>query len=521
MISDDKKTILVIDDDITIRKVISHHLKSNKYSVLEASGPEEATTTLKNQNVDLVLCDVTMGEIDGFTFCEQVRENENHRLLPFVFVTAKNTAEDKLRALEAGGDDLITKPFDVNDLLLKVRALLRKSDIYNVYGVKKNIKESFETHKVKILLVDDDESMSLLFKYNLERAGFDCVAAFNVPDAINILKSDIPDIIISDIMMPKIDGFAFRRMLLERDEFRSIPFIFLTAKGEEEDILEGYELGITDYVVKTAGPKVVVAKVSAIIKSLDKERQKVVNELQEAANSLRVKVVPDSLPTFGNYKINHWHVPYHGIPGGDFLDYYQLDEDHLAIILGDVMGKKWGAWYFAFAYAGYIRSALRSVLQNFEEFSPAKILEKVNATVYKDAKVSEVFTTLSILIINVKDSKIIYSGAGDLPLIHYKKNMTEISKIKSKGILLGFSDKVNYEDISVELEKDDIILMLTDGIIEAHNKNGEQFGDQNLYSSLMSLNGTDNILEKFKEDFNSFTSKQYSDDISLISIIKK
>ena len=68
-------------------------------------------------------------------------------------------------------------------------------------------------------------------------------------------------IIVSDIMMPKIDGFEFRKMLLKDNMLRDIPFIFLTAKNTEDDILGGYDLGITDYVVKTAGPKVVVAKV--------------------------------------------------------------------------------------------------------------------------------------------------------------------------------------------------------------------------------------------------------------------
>ena len=83
---------------------------------------------------------------------------------------------------------------------------------------------------------------------------------------------------------------------------KDIPFIFLTAKGSEEDILEGYDLGITDYVVKTAGPKLVVAKVSAIIKSLGKERKKVISELQEATSSLRTKVVPDTFPVFEGFQ---------------------------------------------------------------------------------------------------------------------------------------------------------------------------------------------------------------------------
>ena len=116
MVSLEKKSVLIIDDDITIRKLLSHHLKNNSYEVVEADGAARAFEVLKVDKVDLVLCDVTMDEMDGFTFCKKVRENENYRALPFVFVTAKNSLEDKTKAIEAGGDDVITKPFDVQEL---------------------------------------------------------------------------------------------------------------------------------------------------------------------------------------------------------------------------------------------------------------------------------------------------------------------------------------------------------------------------------------------------------------------
>ncbi len=279
--------------------------------------------------------------------------------------------------------------------------------------------------------------MSRLFKYNLEKAGYECAVADSVDEALEIIKDKIPDVIVSDIMMPKTDGFEFRRMLMEIPSLKDIPFIFLTAKGSEEDILEGYDLGITDYVVKTAGPKLVVAKVSAIIKSLGNERKKVISELQEATSSLRTKVVPDTFPVFDGFAISHMHIPFKGIPGGDFLDYYQLDENNLVVILGDVMGKKWGAWYFAYAYAGYIRSALRSVLQNANDYSPSEILQQVNLTVYGDTKISEVFATLSIIIVNNKTKELKYSGAGDIPII-YKKTMVNFLVLNQKDYFLVF-----------------------------------------------------------------------------------
>ena len=348
MVDNNKKSILVIDDDLTIRKLLTHHLKGNNYQTFEANGANEGFDILKEKNIDLVLCDVTMDEMDGFTFCRKVRENQNYRTLPFVFVTAKTSLEDKSTALDVGGDDFITKPFDVDELLIKVKALIKRTDIYKSYGAKKNIEDSFNNDTRKILLLDDDSTIRKLFQFNLYNAGFDCKAVTSVDEAMELLKSFKPDLIISDVIMPDKDGFQFRKMLLEDESLQSIPFIFLTSRNEEDAILKGYDLGITDYVTKESGPKVVAVKISAIIKNIDKERNKVVNELNSAAESLRAKVVPDSSPKFKGFEISQWHKPFQGIPGGDFIDYFQLDENNLAVILGDVMGKKWSAWVFCF-----------------------------------------------------------------------------------------------------------------------------------------------------------------------------
>ncbi len=517
---EEHKSILIIDDDITVRKLIDHHLKKNGFKTLLADGSVQGFKHLQENNIDLVLCDVTMQGMDGFTFCKKVRTNEKLKTLPFVFVTAKSSIEDKSTALEAGGDDIITKPFDINELILKVRALIRKADIYKEYGggTKQNVEESFQKTKTKILLVDDDETLSRLFQYNLNKDGFECFIAANAKAGFEQAKSIQPDIIISDIMMPDTDGFEFRKLLLQDNNLKEIPFVFLTAKSEESDILEGYELGITDYVVKTAGPKVVVAKVRAIINSLGSERQKAVNELYQAADSMRVKVVPDESPKFKGFEINQWHKPFQGIPGGDFIDYFNLDEDNLAIILGDVMGKKWGAWYFAFAYAGYVRSAVRVVLQTDKDLTPGSILQHVNKSVYQDAKISEVFATLSILVLNKKKKTVKYTGAGDLPLIYRVASNGAVKKIKSNGLLLGFASNGNYEDISVNMEPYDCIFLVTDGIIESRNADGEQFGTKKLNEVIKSLQIDDDPLEVIKKEFIKFTANKFEDDISLITI---
>ena len=520
MFEDDKKTILVIDDDITIRKLLSHHLILNNYKVLQAMDADEGFQLLNENRVDLVLCDVSLGEMDGFTFCEKVREKEQYHFIPFVFVTAKNTLEDKTKALDVGGDDFITKPFDIQELILKVKALIRRFEIHRIYGANKKYEDSTneDASIVKIALIDDDNTIAQLFQYNLNKAGFDCKVAYNAEEGYKLIKSFMPDLIICDIMMPKTDGLQFRKLILENSGIASIPFIFLTAKGNEQDILDGYNLDITDYIIKTAGPKVVVAKVRAIAKSLNKERKKIVSELHHAADTLRAKVVPASNPRFENFKIEHWHVPYAGIPGGDFIDYILLDENKLAIILGDVMGKKWGAWYFAFAYAGYVRSAVRSVFEDGNTTSPGLILKKVNRSIYQDSKISEVFTTLSVIILDNKNMVLKYSGAGDLPIIFKKANDSVSSKIHSEGMLLGFSEDSDYKDVEINMNPGDCAVLISDGVIEATNDEKEQFGTARLLNTVDNINGENSILDKIESTVSEFSHGKFEDDISLVTI---
>jgi phosphoserine phosphatase RsbU/P len=366
-----------------------------------------------------------------------------------------------------------------------------------------------------ILLVEDEFNIAKLFNYNLTKAGFRCEVASNGREGYQLAEKIRPDLIISDVMMPEVDGYEFRKLLLENAELKQIPFVFLTAKGEEEDILQGFDLEIEDYIIKTSSPKVVIAKVSAILKSLEKERVKVVDEVQKAADSMGTKVVPEDFPQFEGFQIKHWHMPFKNVPGGDFIDYFKLDDDNIAIIMGDVMGKRWGAWYFAVAYAGYVRSAARFVLESSNDYRPSHILQKVNDSVFKDERIAEVFITLSIIILDKKNKTARYSGAGDLPLIFKSK---EVKRIVSTGVLLGFSKSGEYEDIELNLKNGDELFLVTDGITEARNTAGELYGEEKLMQFIGDLNPDNDSLEQLQKEIFDYTGGEMDDDVSVIAV---
>jgi sigma-B regulation protein RsbU (phosphoserine phosphatase) len=517
----DKKSILVIDDDITIRKLISHHLNLNNYKVYLAANTDEGFTQLKNNKIELVLCDIMMDKMDGFTFCKLVRENENYRSIPFVFVTAKNTLEDKSKALEVGGDDFITKPFNVDELILKIKSLIRRTEINRIYGTRKNLQEVFSAKKYKVLIVDDDRTALTIYQTGLTKEGIDCQVAETAGDGLKIVKSFQPDLVITDVMMPEIDGFKFREMLLDNPETASIPVVFLSNINSEQEILESFNKDIVDYLQKDYGFRIVIAKVLAILKSLSKERSRVITELHEASELLKTSVVPEKVPEFENFNIQYWHLPFTGIPGGDFIDHFLLDQDNLALILGDVMGKKWGAWYFAYAYAGYIRSAIHSVITEGDISSPAKIISKVNKLVYQDSKISEVFSTLSAVIINKRKLTLGYSGAGDMPILYKNNGTGEIMKIESNGSLLGFNNDAVFDDAILQMQSGDVVILSTDGMIECRNSEGKQFGLSKLVKTIQRENFNQDPAAFLKEEIKSFNQFSFDDDVSVITVTAK
>jgi two-component system alkaline phosphatase synthesis response regulator PhoP len=137
--------------------------------------------------------------------------------------------------------------------------------------------------KHTILVVDDEDDIVEMVRYNLTKEGYDVVGASNGEDAIRMAKKAAPDLIILDLMLPGVDGLDVCRVLKNDDRTNHIPIIMLTAKGEETDIVLGLELGADDYITKPFSLKVLRARVKAVIrrtKSTDNDRDDTVIQLR-------------------------------------------------------------------------------------------------------------------------------------------------------------------------------------------------------------------------------------------------
>ncbi len=128
-----KTTIVAADDDPQLLRLMTRNLEFEGYEVLPASDGQQALAEIESHEPDLVLLDVMMPKMDGFTVCHRVREFSS---VPIIIVTARGQDQDKVRGLDLGADDYLTKPFSVDELLARVRAVLRRSQITSREGAQ-------------------------------------------------------------------------------------------------------------------------------------------------------------------------------------------------------------------------------------------------------------------------------------------------------------------------------------------------------------------------------------------------
>ena len=122
---------------------------------------------------------------------------------------------------------------------------------------------STEKTRYKILAVDDEQRMVRFIQLNLEQDGFEVVTAYNGKEALEQVRTQLPDLILLDIMMPDINGFE---VLKKIREVNNVPVIMLTAKGEEDDRIQGLELGADDYITKPFSPRELVSRIRAVLR---------------------------------------------------------------------------------------------------------------------------------------------------------------------------------------------------------------------------------------------------------------
>ncbi|MBK7994315.1 MAG: response regulator [Blastocatellia bacterium] len=250
---DNRKSYLIqiIDDEPDINDLLKISLIKEGYNVIDANNGEEGLRIAREHLPDLIILDVKLPDINGFEVLACLKQDEHTKKIPVIIMSVLTDAKE---SIQMGAVDHIIKPVDLNYLKTKInRSLLMKNPAANI--------------RPTVMIVDDEPDMRKMICDRLTVEGFNTWAASDGTTAFAMLKREPirPNLILLDIMMPDQSGWDIMATLKSDPLTAPIPIILVSAKGEEEDIRRGYELGAHDYIVKPFEMKDLLTEVKSII----------------------------------------------------------------------------------------------------------------------------------------------------------------------------------------------------------------------------------------------------------------
>ncbi len=380
----------------------------------------------------------------------------------------------------------------------------------------------------KIMVVDDEPDLKMLilqkFRKQIQGEVYEFVFAQNGEDALNQLErsSDIT-LILSDINMPRMDGLTLLQKLQELGD-PALKTVIVSAYGDMENIRTAMNRGAFDFITKPIdfndlhltiekGMKEIVSIKSALDDR--KSLQAVQLDLGTAARIQRT-ILPQKFPPFPHRNEFEIYAETHPAKdiGGDFYDFFFIDDTHLAFVIGDVSGKGIpSAIYMAVA-----RTMIRGIAS--QVLDPAECLSKVNALLIPESD-SHMFVTVFYGVLETTTGRIRYCNGGhNLPFI--VKKGSSVNQIEdAPGILLGKFDHYVFATNELQLEPGDRIVLYTDGVTEAMDSAENMYEEDRLQRFLESYkpDNVNNLVRGILVDVLSHVGKaDQSDDVTVLSM---
>ncbi len=306
--------ILVVDDVPANVRLLEVRLLAEYFEVLTATNGPDAIETCENGKVDVVLLDVMMPDMDGFEVCRRLKRDPATAHIPVVMITALDQVSDRVRGLEAGADDFLTKPVNDLQLMTRVKSLvrlktltdelrLRASTTRNI-GIEELLSRTFNAEETtpKVLLIDERESSSERVCKILGRTAEIDVAAD--PHAGFFQAAENPyECVLVSTAFADFDPLRLCSQLRSLDRTRFLPIILLADEGEEERIIRGLELGINDYLTRPIDPHELTARLRTQVR-----RKRYNDQLRASVTQTIEMAVTDGLTGLHNRRYLDSHL---------------------------------------------------------------------------------------------------------------------------------------------------------------------------------------------------------------------
>ncbi len=256
--------ILIVDDVPANTRLLGAKLAAEYYQVGTARDGFEALTAARDWQPDLILLDVMMPGMDGYECCRQLKEETATLHIPVVMVTALGESGERLRGLEAGADDFLTKPVDYDTLMVRVRSLVRLKRLLDEWRVRGDTARALglSTDRVlipsiagaRILVVDDWDKSAECIQDALREDGVMSVCARGGGEAIAMAATVNFDLLVVNLSIADEDPLKLVSVLRASDATHETPMLLVGESSEKDRILRGFELGANDWLVQPIDP---------------------------------------------------------------------------------------------------------------------------------------------------------------------------------------------------------------------------------------------------------------------------
>ncbi len=263
-----RKQILIIDDDPIVTRELSVILKEGDYQLRFAFNGLEGMEYIRNEEPDLILLDLKMPDMDGFSLIEEMQKEKRTRDIPVIILSAMDLSREEMDRLAGNVKQVILKGQinKIGFLDAVSRALYGKEPPEEVsagsmHEPDRQVQVEAASGPAKILVVEDNKDNLFLLKHAFRRTDYELYTAENGADAIETAKKVRPDLILMDMLMPVMDGYEATRRMREIKELARIPIIALTARAMRGDREKTLAAGCNDYVSKPINPTELIDKV--------------------------------------------------------------------------------------------------------------------------------------------------------------------------------------------------------------------------------------------------------------------
>ncbi len=242
--------ILVVDDSFAIRRALEENLSKFEAVVVHAADGRQGFEIAEKGNFDLIITDIDMPEMDGWSLCKRLKEDPKTQSVPVIVLSSCSEEKEIWKSYQCGASAYVAKSEAENELDRCVAELLfRSSQLRGRY----------------VLVVDDNRTIRILISESLKQKGFEVETAENGKKALLVMKEKKPDLIISDLHMPEMDGITFFEAINKEMEYGDIPFIVASVVDDSSVMRRMIQKGASAYLVKPFNIEQLVITVEKIL----------------------------------------------------------------------------------------------------------------------------------------------------------------------------------------------------------------------------------------------------------------